>query len=99
MAQFQIKDVSTVMSSTIVTGFVRDGDLKAGMRAKVNDRTLEIKTIEIGHMPAAIAKKGDIASIGVRLFSNVFGEGVALGKPNPEFELLMEMKGTKLEFS
>lgn len=99
MAKLQIKDVSTVMNSTIVTGFLRDGELKVGMRAKVEDRTLEIKTIEVKHEPKEKAVAGDVVNISVRFFSNIFGEGVASGKANPEYELLKGMKKAILEFS
>jgi translation elongation factor EF-1alpha len=99
MANLKVKEVSTMMGSTIVTGFVRSGELKVGMRAKLNDRTLEIKTLEAGHRPATIAKTGDAVSISVKLFSNVFGAGIASGKPNPEYELLKNMVGGTLEFN
>jgi translation elongation factor EF-1alpha len=99
MAKLQIKDVSTVMNSTIVTGFLRDGELKVGMRVKVDDRTLEIKTIEVKHEPKEKAVAGDVVNISVRFFSNIFGEGVASGKPNPEYDLLKGMKKAILEFS
>jgi|GEM_PF-5143395 len=99
MANLQIKDVSTVMNSTIVTGFLREGELIVGMKAKVGDRTLEIKTLEIKHEPKQKAVAGDVVNISVRFFSNIFGEGVASGKPNPEYELLKGMKKGILEFS
>jgi GTPase len=98
MANLQIKGVSTVMNSTIVTGFLREGELKIGMKAKVNDRTLEIKTLEVKHEARQKAVAGDVVSISVRFFSNIFGEGVASGKPNPEYEMLKGMEKEILEF-
>ena len=98
MAKLLVKDVSTVMNSTIVTGLLQEGDLKIGMKAKTADmRTLQIATLEVKHEPKQKVAAGEVVSVGVKLLSNRFGAGIASMK-TPEYEVLKSAKGTVLEF-
>jgi hypothetical protein len=99
MAKLFVKDVSTIMDSTIVTGLLQEGNLKIGMKCKTADmRTLEIATLEVNHEPKQRGSVEESVNVGVKLLSNSFGAGVASMK-TPEYEVLKSAKGTVLEFS
>jgi hypothetical protein len=98
MVLFLVKDVASVMGRTIVDGYVEDGILKARMKTKLDERLLEIVSMEVKGHEAKEAIKGQMATIVLKMTTGNFGEGITEGNTKIEFDLVSRFNKRKIEF-
>jgi len=105
MATVLIQDVYTITGvGTIPVGQVTEGILKAGMKANINGKTIEVRSIEMKHQQIQEAKPGDNIGFSVKITGGATQQpkgilGGLFGSPSGgEAELLKQYKGKHIEF-
>jgi len=74
MSSFLIEDAYQITGiGVVLVGKVTSGNLKPGMKARVDDRAIEIRSIEKNHQQLAEAKMGENVGINIKQLSSESG--------------------------
>ena len=100
MSSFIIEDAYYITGiGTILVGRVASGDLRPGMKSRVNDRVIAIKSIEQHHSQLSVARVGDNVGISIKQLSSDEGFFAKLFNSQTKlYNLFKKSRGRQLEF-
>ena len=100
MSSFLIEDAYYIIGiGTILVGTVKGGVLKPGMRARIDSRVIEAKSIEKNHVQLSEAKMGENVAINIKQLEPKIGFFAKMSSGNKLYNDFKNYKGRQVEFT